>query len=71
MSGSGHYHCRGCGHDFEEPRLHREVELHEFWGEPVRRAVVTEQCPYCESEDFDAIGPEDRDVCDDDLEDCT
>lgn len=52
------YVCRNCDHTFDEPDEVESIETHEFWGAPVAREVVEEQCPFCGSDDIEALETE-------------
>jgi hypothetical protein len=47
------YRCNSCDKTFDEPYAMSDVESHEFWGQSVRRRVIYDLCPHCESDDFD------------------
>lgn len=55
------HQCDNCQLTFEEPHQVESTEWEEFWGAPVPRATVEDQCPYCGSPDITAIDTEEDD----------
>lgn len=51
------YECCECLRIFDKDEAYsrREVHRDEFWGTPGRHTLVTDECPYCGSDELDTI----------------
>lgn len=51
------WECTDCLRIFDKEEAYgrREVHADEFWGTPGKHVVVTDECPYCGSDQLDLI----------------